>query len=267
MGCLSPSLARPVTLIVVHRFYLAPDQCVGDLLRLTGSEAHHAAVVLRVRVGDRAMVLDGLGTELIGHFVEVGRRESVVAVDERRRHPERPFSVHLAVALLKGRAWDSILEKATELGAAGIQPLAAERSVVQIARDDVAAKLVGWRATTISAAKQCGTPWLPPLLEPQTPTAWMSRRTPGSPATELLLVASLEAGTRSILGLLAGTRESLGRRPERVTVVIGPEGDFTPGEYQVFREGGAQAISLGSLVLRADTAVIAALAVVQAGLE
>jgi len=246
----------------MHRFYLSPDLCHSDVLHLTGPEAHHAAAVLRARVGEPAVVLDGQGTEYRGRIGEVGRHHVNVLVEQRHLHPARTGGVHLAVALLKGRAWDSVLEKATELGAASIQPLAAHRCVARIEATEVAAKLAGWRATTIAAAKQCGTPWLPVLATPKTPSAWQGSLSEWASPDHLVLIASLESGSRPIKAAVADATRRQGRIPTQVLVIIGPEGDFSPEEYQTFRDAGAQPISLGALVLRADTAVIAALSVV-----
>ena len=151
----------------MHRFYLSPELCGGEVLHLTGAEAHHAASVLRVRAGEPAVVLDGQGAEYRGRIGDVGRHHVDVRVEERHLHPHRKAGVHLAVALLKGRSWDSVLEKATELGAFSIQPLAAQRCVVRIDPSDAEIKLAGWRATTVAATKQCGTPWLPALATPK----------------------------------------------------------------------------------------------------
>ncbi len=236
------------------------------ILILDGAEAHHAAVVLRVRPGEAATVLDGAGTEWGGTIHRVEKRRVELRLTERRQHPARPGSLHLAVALLKGRAWDMVLEKATELGATSIQPLAAERCVVRIPEVEADAKLAGWRATTIAAAKQCGTPWLPVIGRPRRPFEWLAgpEIQQRNPADEPLLVASLEPGTDTIRRAVIQSSPEGHPRAKRVTLVVGPEGDFTPAEYAEFRAVGAKPVSLGPLVLRADTAVIAGLAVLQA---
>ena len=245
----------------VHRFFLPPDLAIGDVLTLSAEESHHAANVLRVRIGEAAIVLDGAGKELRGGIESITKRAVAIRVHERFCHPRRAVELHLAVALLKGPAWDVVMEKATELGAAVIQPLAAERSIPRIASKETSPKRAGWRATTIAAAKQCGTPWLPRLSNPLSPEAWLSSWGHTGPRLDLLLVASLESGTRSIRAAMAEFFARHGRRPQSVAVVVGPEGDFTPAEYGKFREFGAMPFTLGPLVLRADTAVVAALAI------
>ena len=247
----------------VHRFLLRPEECQGDLLRLQGAEAHHAAVVLRVRPGEAASVLDGVGSEFRGIVESVSKSAVQIRVRERIQHPARATELHLVVALLKGRAWDTVLEKATELGVTSIQPLAAERCVVRLSAPEALEKLAGWRATTISAAKQCGTPWLPRLGAPLTPAEWLRQKSD----TGLQIIAALEANRGTIRQAVTHFAVTRGGPPEQVALIIGPEGDFTGAEYAAFRAAGVIPISLGPFVLRADTAVVAALAIAAAELS
>lgn len=250
----------------MHRFYLDPEFCRGASLRLSGPEAHHALTVLRVRVGEPVIILDGRGTELHGFVDHVEKHSVVLRVAERREYLARRNVVHLAVALLKGRAWDLVLEKATELGVASIQPLSAERCVSRILTAEAAAKIAGWRATTIAAAKQCGTPWLPALMSPLSPQAWLNHRDLKPLVRNIDLVASLEPGARTIRSVMAQALQKRGSEDSHVTAIVGPEGDFTPAEYTTFTRAGVEPVTLGPLVLRADTAVIAMLAIVAAEL-
>lgn len=232
----------------MHRFLLPPEACRGDAVTLDEADSHHAARVLRLNAGEVVEVLDGAGTRLRCRLMAVGRKAVTAAVEARQAGPAEPFAVTLALALLKGRAMDYAIQKATELGARVIRPFAAERCVAHVASGEAAAKLAGWRATAVEACKQCGNPWLPEFRAP-VPVAELPRMAGGG----TLLVASLEPGRRRIADALAG-------RPAAVTVCLGPEGDFTPGEYAALRSAGAVAVSLGPHVLRADTAAIAALA-------
>ena len=245
----------------VHRFFLPTELTLREPLTLSPEDSHHAANVLRVRAGEAVIILDGVGTEIRGVIHSVSKQTVTVTVRERVRYPERLVQLQLAVALLKGRAWDAVLEKATELGAAVIQPLAAERSIVQVTAAVAQSKLAGWRATMIAAAKQCGTPWLPDFPNPTTPHDWLRSLGSSSRSPELRLVASLESGAGSIRAAVANFATGHGRRPQSVAVVVGPEGDFTTTEYAAFRAAGVVPFTLGSLVLRADTAAVAALAV------
>lgn len=240
--------------------------CRDTVLMLSGAEAHHAATVLRVRRGEPVIVLDGEGLELRGSVDHVEKNAVRLRVEERREHPVRRNQVRLAVALLKGRAWDLVLEKATELGAASIQPLSAERCVARVTSAEADAKLAGWRATTIAAAKQCGTPWLPRLLAPLSPDAWLRGPEATVTAGNVCLVASLEPGAGTIRSVVARAALRSGAEGLGVTGIVGPEGDFTVAEYAAFARAGVEPVTLGPLVLRADTAAIALLAVAAAEL-
>lgn len=232
----------------MHRFLLPPEACRGDAVTLDEADSHHAARVLRLNPGDAVEVLDGAGTRLTCRLSAVGKRAVTAAVEARVTTPAEPFAVTLALALLKGRALDYAIQKATELGVRVIQPLAAERCVAHVAPGDLSAKLAGWRATAAEACKQCGNPWLPEIRAP-IPVVELPRT--AGPGT--LLVASLEPGGRRVADALAG-------RPAAVTICLGPEGDFTPAEYAALRAAGALPVTLGPHVLRADTAAITALA-------
>ena len=232
----------------MHRFLLPPEACRGDRVTLDEADSHHAARVLRLQTGDAIEGLDGAGARLRCRLAEVGRRAVSAAVETRGFAPSEPFAVTLALALLKGRAMDYAIQKATELGARVIQPVAAERCIAHVAPGEAAAKLAGWRATAIEACKQCGNPWLPEFRAP-VPVAELPRAAGGG----ALLVASLEPARVRIAEALVG-------RATAVTVCLGPEGDFTPAEYADLRAAGAQPVTLGPHILRADTAAIAALA-------
>lgn len=232
----------------MHRFLLPPEACRGDLVSLDEADSRHAARVLRLQAGDEVEVLDGAGGRLRCRIATLGRKAVTAAVEARGFAPAEPFAVTLALALLKGRAMDYAIQKATELGARAIQPVAAERCVAHVAPEEAAAKLAGWRATAVEACKQCGNPWLPELRAP-VPPGELPRMAGGG----ALLVASLEPARRRIADALAA-------RPAAVTLCIGPEGDFTPAEYALLRDAGAQPVTLGPHVLRADTAALAALA-------
>lgn len=235
----------------MHRFLLPPEACRGDLVALDEADSHHAARVLRLQAGDEVEVLDGAGARLRCRLATAGRKAVTAAVEARGFEPPEPFTVTLALALLRGRAMDYAIQKATELGARIIQPLAAERCVMHVAPGEAAAKLAGWRATAVEACKQCGNPWLPEFRAP-VPVAELPR----TAGTGALLVASLKPSRRRVADALAA-------RPTSVTVCVGPEGDFTHAEYALLlRDAGAQPVTLGPHVLRADTAAIAALALV-----
>jgi 16S rRNA (uracil1498-N3)-methyltransferase len=164
-------------------------------------------------------------------------------------------------AIAKGSAMEGLLHRAVELGCARVIPLLSERSVSR--PDDPEAKQHRWQGIAHEAAKQSGNPWRMEVGIPTTPEAWIRR----GDLPELLVVASLMDSPTRPRRILKDFQQERGRPPSCVGILIGPEGDFSATEYQRFRTAGARAISLGPHVLRVETAVTAALAVLQAALE
>jgi len=236
----------------MHRFYL-PDAAQRAPFALTGREAHHALDVMRLRRGDALTVLDGAGNQFNCEIATTSRERVVLTVKEKNFTPALPCPVTLLAAIPKGKIED-IIEKATELGVARIVPLLTERTVVQIKSDEAAGKVEKWRRIASEAIKQCGSPWLPQIEPPQTPAQFLARQE----TFDLPMVASLQPGSKHPREIF----QQLQQPPRSVAVWVGPEGDFTPEEYAAIQTAGARPISLGPLVLRADTAAIYCLSVV-----
>jgi 16S rRNA (uracil1498-N3)-methyltransferase len=241
----------------MHRFF-APEARAGSVVHLPEPEARHALRVLRLETGAPVVLLDGEGGEHAGVLEVEGRQSASVRITAQRQHPTPASPITLLQAIAKGPAMEGLIHRAVELGCRRLIPLISERSV---SRPDAAGdKQTKWQSIAIEAAKQSGNPWLLEVTAPQTPAQWL--RNPSSPL-ELLLVASLEDAPRPLHRHLAETNTTLGRAPHSVGVLIGPEGDFSPAEYQLFRTAGARPFSLGPYVLRVETAATAALAMIQ----
>ena len=240
----------------MHRFHIPPGTANGAEATLSPEESHHAIRVLRLGTGDAVTLLDGAGVEARGSLIAADKRAVRVGVRERIVHPPLPCVVTLLQALPKGRLMDTIVEKATELGAARIVPLLTENTVSRPDEEHAASKLEKWRTTALEAVKQCGNPWLP-RVEPPVSFADFLRR---GERFDLAIVASLHPGTRPMRAVFAEFQARKNRRPASVTVWVGPEGDFTAEEMAALVSNGVQPITLGSLVLRCDTAAVATLA-------
>ncbi len=240
----------------MHRFHISPGAANREEVTLSPEESHHALRVLRLGPGDRVTLLDGAGVEAGGAIIAADKRAVRVAVRERTVHPGLPCAVTLVQALPKGRLMDTIVEKATELGAARIVPLVTEHTVSRPDEAHAASKLEKWRTTAIEAVKQCGNPWLPHIEAPVTLADFLRREE----RFELGLVASLQPGTRTVRTVVAEFQTRENRRPARLAIWVGPEGDFTLAEIEMLKTAGVQPITLGRLVLRCDTAAVALLA-------
>jgi len=241
----------------MRRFFQSGSSVGGRIITLTGSEARHAVQVLRLCEGDPAVILDGEGAESICVATLVGRREVQLRVERTIRHAPPQHRIRLVQAITKGRSLDLILQKAVELGAAEIQPLVTERVVARPDPGNYADKRDKWRQSMIEAAKQCGACWLPEILEPLTlPAALAAER-----GAELRLVAALGPGAAHPRAVFENFLASARRLPRSISVWIGPEGDFTPIEFEQLIHSGAKPITLGGQVLRSETAALSALAV------
>ena len=168
------------------------QQCRAAVLTLTGGEAHHATRVLRVREGDRVAVLDGAGQQLDCTVAGLGRDRVSLQVHGRRSAAPLPCAITLLQAIPKGKLFESIVQKATELGVARIVPILSERVVTHLDADSAETKAEKWQQVAVEAIKQCGSAWLPKVEVPLTPKEFLARRE----TFELPLLGSLETGSR-----------------------------------------------------------------------
>jgi 16S rRNA (uracil1498-N3)-methyltransferase len=162
--------------------------------------------------------------------------------------------VILAQGLPEGSKMDWIVEKAVELGAAAIQPLAAQRSVVRLAGDRADKRLAHWQGVVVSASEQCGRNRLADVAPVQDLNRWLGQGAAGG--VRILLSPRADAS------LAHWTRQA---PAQDVTLLVGPEGGFTDQEEDAALAAGALALSMGPRVLRTETAGLAALAILAAG--
>ena len=230
------------------RFFLSPDAW-GERAALTGDEAKHAAQVMRVRRGDCLTVFDGEGRSAAAEVTDVLKLEIRLSLGEVVRRPALRPAIHLVQAVPKGKTMDLIVQKAVELGVASIQPLISRRTVVQVEEEDAVRKAGKWQRVALEACKQCGQDLLPVVGPPLSFGDWLPRAGGG-----LKVVASLYPGARPLKAIFRGSGT-----PGEVTLLVGPEGDFTAEELAGAVAAGFQAASLGPIVLRAETAAFFAI--------
>src|SRR5690349_12806433 len=177
----------------------------------------------------------------------MGRSEVRVEVGAHRAIECEPAAaVHLAVGMPANERMDWLVEKATELGVASIQPLLAERSVLRLAGERAQKKQAHWQGVAIAACEQCGRNQVPLVHAVQPLQGWLAAANAG-------LVLSLRPGTQAIGAAAAALTQ--------LTLLSGPEGGLAPAEEGAALSRGWRAVQLGPRVLRAETAPIAALAV------
>jgi 16S rRNA (uracil1498-N3)-methyltransferase len=215
----------------MRRFYLTNIN--SPTWQLDGDEAHHLSKVLRAKKGDHFKAFDGQGHECIGQVVEIGRREiSLKAIGNIEAIDRRPArDMRVAVAFPKARSRGFIMEKLVELGVREVQPLLCERGVDAPDPDRLLAQ-------ALTALKQCGINTLPKIL----------------PAIDIKKFLVQDNANPTLLH-----PEGASNTPEHetITLIVGPEGGFSPQELQCFE---CPRWSLGKQVLRTETACMAALA-------
>ena len=237
-----------------RRFFVEGTCERGNVVEIGGSDAHKIGRVLRLQPPDRIEVVDSAATAFDATIESVGSvvRATLTAVVEP--DAAAALTVDVAQAVPKASRMEFVIEKCTELGAAAFLPFFCERSV---ARSVGAAKLERWRRLARGAAQQCGRRDVPEVFEPAQFSALLDRFSDYQRvvfAWELAPKISLSQRLRDALP--AGGR---------VLAVIGPEGGFSHAEADAAaRRGGAALVSLGSRILRTDTAAMALLAVIDA---
>ncbi|MFH1865630.1 MAG: RsmE family RNA methyltransferase [Candidatus Eisenbacteria bacterium] len=220
---------------------------------IDGPEGHHAVDVVRVRRGDLVRLIDGEGTEAVARVDAAERSEAAVSIVEERSH-ERRTSVHLTVvqALLKGRAFDDVVRRCTELGVAEIVPVRTSRSIGKVPSDAEESRMTRWEAIAVAAVKQSRGVFFPRIGE----------------VRDLGSVGGLVAGhDRALVAWEeetgAGLKQALGiPAPRRILLVVGPEGGLAADEVDVLAASGATPVSVGRRVLRADWAAAAVSAMI-----
>lgn len=223
-------------------------------LDLPEAAAHHAARTLRLAVGDGVALFDGRGGEARGVIAAITRRGvRVGGLAWLGRDGEPGLRIVLAQALCAQEKMDWIVQKAAELGAAAIQPLAAERSVARLSPERAHKRARHWDGVAAAACEQCGRNRLPEILPLQPLGAWLGG------------LDAADAG-KARLAFLPDARDPLAKAPapgSRLTLLVGPEGGFTEAELAHARRAGFAPVRLGPRVLRTETAAIAALAAAQ----
>jgi 16S rRNA (uracil1498-N3)-methyltransferase len=247
----------------MHRFYLEPKDTQSSALVLAEAEAHHALHVVRIREGERVVVLNGVGHEFLCEVQHLERDRVTLRVVQKHFYPPLPCPVTLVQAVTKAKTMDLIVQKAAELGVHRLVPILSERSVSHIEEANVGIKLEKWRGTMIEAIKQCGSPWLPQIEPPQATQKFLA----SGERLELSLVASLQPDARHPREHFESFRAEHKQLPRSVAVWVGPEGDFTPAEINAIRQAGALPITLGPLVLRSETAAIYCLSILNYELQ
>jgi 16S rRNA (uracil1498-N3)-methyltransferase len=234
------------------RFHCPQPLAIGQHLDLPDAVAHHVNVV-RLAPGDAITLFNGDGGEYAAVLDSVEKRRASATIKAfTPRDTELPYAITLAQALPEGAKMDWILEKAVELGAAAVQPLAARRCVVKLASDRAEKKLAHWQGILVAASEQCGRNRIAHLAPVADFCDWIGQQD---------LHRRILLTPRATQSLADWARH---QPPQALTIMVGPEGGFSDEEENAALAHGALALSMGPRVLRTETAALAAIAALNA---
>jgi 16S rRNA (uracil1498-N3)-methyltransferase len=237
------------------RFYCPAPLTTGHPLDLPAGAARHVQV-LRMQPGDTLTLFNGQGGEFEATIARMGRSDVSVHIGIHTPvEREARRAIHLAVGMPANDRMDWLVEKATELGVASIQPLTTERTVLRLDNERASKKVAHWYSVAVAACEQCGRNRVP-LIHPVTSlSAWIKTTREAPEHTKYLL--SLREETQPLRERMAAAG-SLGSS-SGLTFLSGPEGGLGGAEEDAAQAAGFVAVSLGERVLRAETAALAAL--------
>ncbi len=233
------------------RIYSGQALHSGATVGLSQNESGHVSRTLRLKAGDAIVLFDGSGRDFDGIIQTASARAVTVSTgNERQAIEESPLSISLLQGLCRTHRMDAVIQKATELGVAGIQGVSTERCIVRIDPGRSEKKLEHWRRVAISAAEQCGRSVVPDIAGPVSLQGAIEnhRRTP----LRLILDPTCDKGFTELPASASAA-----------ALLIGPEGGFTDAELDLAQRGGFQRIRLGPRILRTETAPIAAVSILQ----
>jgi len=229
---------------------------------ITGDDARHLSLVLRVKPGDPITIFDGLGSKYECKILKCHKKEIIAEqVSKVPYSVESPVSITLAQGIAKGEKMDLVIQKTTELGVSRIIPVITERS--QVRHTD---KTERWKKIAASAAQQSGRDRIPEIEEPVSFEEFLYKQTrPADPAlishtphSRHGIIFSEQTQERNLKTVLSGFKNV-----RNITLMIGPEGGFSGDELKIAVEKGFIEGSLGPRILRTETAPIAAISIIQ----
>lgn len=237
----------------MHRFYISPEQMLGEEAVIVGQDVNHICHVLRMKLGEQVVLCDGQGMEFLCEITQLDNREVHVRnILKKPSEAELPVHLVLFQGIPKQDKMELIIQKTVELGIAEIVPVAMRRCVAKLDNPKKEEKkLERWQTIAEAAAKQSGRGILPIVKPPMTFTQALAY----ADTLDMLCVPYEDA--RGMLAAKAAFTKAACL--SSAGILIGPEGGFEPSEIKQAKEHGAEILSLGKRILRTETAGLAAL--------
>jgi 16S rRNA (uracil1498-N3)-methyltransferase len=240
----------------LRRFYIEEINLDDKRCVITGSEAKQIIKVLRMTPGDRFILMDGKGSRFETLIESISSREVLVLLENRLPEPPpSPVKITLCQSLLKSRAMDYMIQKTSELGVDCLHPFYSDRTVISFEKDRLANKMRHWHEIGKNSAKQCGRR-VPVKIEMPCSFKELTVKCHGERALKAILWEDERSKSfKTLLKSCSPLKHFVG--------IVGPEGGFTREEIKAAGEAGFEPSSLGDRILRAETAAITMVAVVQ----
>ncbi|MFH1593804.1 MAG: 16S rRNA (uracil(1498)-N(3))-methyltransferase [Candidatus Omnitrophota bacterium] len=227
------------------RFYVPKENVKEELIYIDGNEAKHILNVMRLKEADKVVIFDGTGKEYAGFIKDIKQRSLVVEiVSTRVPKADKLPTITLVQAIPKRDRMDQIVEKATELGVSAIIPLISARTITKVRSEKEINKAARWRKIAQAAAKQCGRVGIPEIGRVRNFEEIMGEVR----NYDLACMACLADDTIHLKDAISNFKAG------KAIFLIGPEGDFTPKEITMANDASCKLITLGSRVLKSDTA-------------
>lgn len=240
----------------MRRFYFDPETRKGDEVSLSAEESHHIVKVLRLSTGEQVELLDGRGTMFRAVIVGTGRRVVLRLAGPGTTPPPPDTVLRVGQGILKGDKMDTVVQKCTELGVARLTPFHSSRCQGKLDHAQAGKKYERWQRIGLEACKQCLRLTVPQLDMPAAYGDLLRGEAPEKDQSLRLLFWEEEKvlHLRDLPELTAAPS---------VFLLLGPEGGFSREEVELARAGGFRTVSLGERILRAETATLTAVAIVQ----
>ena len=242
----------------MRRFFIDPESITGSTAVLTGPEARHISTVLRLSTGTTIILFDGSGSyyEAMLTRISTSRVETKVVAITPHIETGEDFhpALHLGIGLVKGKKMDLIIQKITELGVAGLHPFRSRYCATQEKTKD---RLSRWQKIAIEACKQCNRPKPLDINPTQDIKELLSKDAEKVHDLKLIFWENKE-GQKSLREIFDPLKKI-----QSVMTLIGPEGGFSADEVKLAIDAGYEPVTMGSRILRVETAAITAVSILQ----